>query len=91
MSPTDRARPDRLQDPHAASGYVRQDHAVALARQAGFVFVASSEIDANPKDTTDWPKGVWTLPPTYAMGATDRRRYAAIGEADNFVLKFRKP
>jgi predicted methyltransferase len=86
-----RARPDRLQDPQAASGYVRQDYAVSLARQAGFVFVGSSEIDANPKDTTSWPKGVWSLPPTYALGATDHARYAAIGEADNFVLKFRKP
>jgi predicted methyltransferase len=86
-----RARPDQPQDPRATSGYVRQDYATALARQAGFVFVASSEIDANPKDTTDWPKGVWTLPPTFALGEKDHARYAAIGEADNFVLLFRKP
>jgi predicted methyltransferase len=86
-----RARSDRPQDPHAISGYVRQDYATSLARQAGFVFVASSEIDANPKDTTDWPKGVWTLPPTFALGEKDHARYAAVGEADNFVLLFRKP
>ena len=54
-----RGRPDRPQDPHAVSGYVRQDYAVALAQRAGFVLVGSSEIDANPRDTTDWPKGVW--------------------------------
>ena len=79
------------QDPQAKDGYVSQDTAIALARQAGFRLVASSEMDANPKDTAQWPKGVWTLPPTFALGAQDHDRYAAIGEADNFVLKFAKP
>jgi predicted methyltransferase len=86
-----RGRTDAPQDPAAADGYVRQDYAVALAEKAGFVFVGSSEINANPKDTANWPKGVWTLPPTFALGDLDRAKYAAIGEADNFVLKFRKP
>jgi predicted methyltransferase len=86
-----RGRNDRPQDPLGKSGYVRQDYAINLAKQAGFVFVASSEVDANPKDTKDWPKGVWTLPPTLALGDTDRAKYVAIGEADNFVLKFKKP
>ena len=86
-----RARPDKPQDPKAESGYVRQDYAIALAEKAGFVFEAASEIAANPKDTTDWPKGVWTLPPTFRLGAQDHDFYAAIGEADNFVLRFRKP
>jgi predicted methyltransferase len=79
------------QDPKAADGYVRQDYAIALAEKAGFEFVGSSEINANPKDTADWPKGVWTLPPTFRLGDQDRAKYAAVGEADNFVLKFRKP
>ena len=86
-----RARADQAQDPKAENGYVRQDYTVALAKKAGFVLVASSEINANPKDTADWPKGVWTLPPTLALGDVDRAKYEAIGEADNFVLKFRKP
>ena len=86
-----RARTDAPQDPHAVSGYVRQDYAIALARDAGFAFAGSSDIDANPKDTTHWPKGVWTLPPVFALGDKDRARYAAVGEADNFVLLFRKP
>ena len=50
-----------------------------------------SEINANPKDTKDWVDGVWTLPPTLSQGDKDRAKYQAIGEADNFVLKFRKP
>ncbi len=78
------------QDPKADDGYVRQDYAIALATQAGFRLVGSSEIDANPRDTKHWPKGVWTLPPSFALGAQDHARYAAIGEADNFVLKFQK-
>lgn len=79
------------QDPKGENGYVRQDYMIALAKKAGFVLEASSEIDANPRDTKDYPKGVWTLPPTFAEGDKDRAKYAAIGEADNFVLKFRKP
>jgi predicted methyltransferase len=86
-----RGRADKPQDPKAENGYVRQDYTIALARKAGFVLAGSSEIDANPRDTKEWPKGVWTLPPTFALGDKDRAKYAAIGEADNFVLKFQKP
>ena len=79
------------QDLKAGDGYVREDYAKGLAELAGFVFVGSSEIEANPKDTANWPRGVWTLPPTFALGNEDRDRYTAIGEPDNFVLTFRKP
>ena len=79
------------QDPKAKSGYVRQDYTIALARKAGFEFVGASEINANPKDTKEYPEGVWTLPPTLALGDKDRAKYVAIGESDNYVLKFRKP
>ncbi len=85
-----RANTKTAQDPKAENGYVRQDYATALIERAGFTLVGSSEIDANPRDTADYPKGVWTLPPAYANGAVDHDRYAAIGEADNFVLRFRK-
>jgi predicted methyltransferase len=86
-----RGRNDKPQDPKAKDGYVREDYAVALAKKAGFVLVGSSEINANPKDTKDWVDGVWTLPPTLSQGDKDRDRYLAVGEADNFVLKFQKP
>jgi predicted methyltransferase len=86
-----RGRADRPQDPRADNGYVRQDYTIAMAEKAGFKFVEASEINANPKDTKDWPAGVWTLPPTLALGARNRDKYLAIGEADNYVLKFRKP
>ena len=83
-----RANTRTPQDPKAASGYVRQDYAIALIERAGFKLAGRSEIDANPRDTADYPKGVWTLPPVFADGAVDHAKYAAIGEADNFVLKF---
>ena len=86
-----RGRADAPQDPVAKSGYVRQDYAIALAEAAGFKFVGSSEVNANPKDTKDYPVGVWTLPPTYRLKDQDREKYAAIGESDRFVLKFVKP
>lgn len=79
------------QDIRAADGYVREDYAKGLAQLAGFEFIGSSEIEANAKDTAAWPGGVWTLGPTFALGAQDRDKYAAVGEPDNFVLKFRKP
>lgn len=86
-----RGRPSEPQDPQAKSGYVRQDYAVALAEKAGFKLLGSSEINANPKDTKDYPQGVWTLPPTYRLGDQDRAKYEAIGESDRFVLRFQKP
>ena len=86
-----RGRDDKPQDPKAESGYVRQDYTIAMAKKAGFVLVGSSEINANPRDTKDWPKGVWTLPPSLAMGEKDRDKYIAISEGDKFVLKFQKP
>jgi predicted methyltransferase len=86
-----RGRTDKPQDPKGEDGYVRQDYTIALARQAGLELVGSSELNANPRDTKDYPEGVWTLPPSFALGAKDHDKYAAIGEADNFLLKFRKP
>jgi len=86
-----RGDPTIAQDPKAENGYVRQDYAIALAEAAGFELVAASEINANPNDTTDYPDGVWTLPPTYLLEDLDREQYAAIGESDRMTLKFRKP
>ena len=86
-----RGRTDKPQDPKAKDGYVRQDYAIELITKAGFRLVKSSEIDANPRDTKDWVDGVWTLPPTLSQKDKDRDRYLAVGEADNFVLKFKKP
>ena len=82
---------DQPQDPLAKSGYVRQDTVIALAEKAGFRLLAASEINANPKDTKDYPAGVWTLPPTYRLKDQDHARYQAIGESDRMLLRFEKP
>jgi predicted methyltransferase len=73
------------------SGYVKTSTVRRLAEAAGFRLVAASEINANPRDTTDYPEGVWTLPPTYQLGDQDRARYTAIGESDRMTLRFVKP
>jgi predicted methyltransferase len=73
------------------SGYIKTSTVVRLAQQAGFRLAASSEINANPKDTADWPDGVWTLPPVLRLKDKDRERYVAIGESDRMTLKFVKP
>ena len=73
------------------SGYVKTSTVRRLAEAAGFKLVASSEINANPKDKKDYPEGVWTLPPTYTLKDKDRAKYAAIGESDRMTLRFVKP
>jgi predicted methyltransferase len=86
-----RGDPAVAQDLRAKSGYVRQDYAIRLIEGAGFRLVASSEVNANPRDTKNYPAGVWTLPPDYRLGNIDRAQYSAIGESDRFTLKFVKP
>ena len=86
-----RGNPAQPQDRQAKSGYVNEDYAIKLIEAQGFRLEASSQVNANPKDTRDYEQGVWTLPPTYRLGDKDRDKYAAIGESDRFTLKFVKP
>jgi predicted methyltransferase len=74
-----------------SSGYMKRSSVIAYATKAGFKLAGESRINANPRDTHDYPGGVWTLPPTFAAGETDRARYVAIGESDRMTLKFVKP
>jgi predicted methyltransferase len=85
-----RGDPEVWQDPLAKSGYVNEEEVIMMAEAAGFTLAASSEINANSKDTRDHEKGVWTLPPTLRLGETDRDKYLAIGESDRMTLKFVK-
>lgn len=86
-----RGNPQIPQDPKASSGYVNEDYAIQLIQSVGFKLTGRSEINANPKDTKDYEKGVWALPPNFANGDEDRGRYQTIGESDRFTLKFVKP
>ncbi|WP_339668327.1 methyltransferase [Dasania marina] len=86
-----RAKPGTSEANMATSGYVTEARVKALAQQAGFVFVASSELNANSKDSTSHPAGVWTLPPSLRLGDERQAHYLAIGESDRMTLKFIKP
>jgi predicted methyltransferase len=86
-----RAAPGTTRADWVKTGYVSEDFVIRLAREAGFRLAAKSDINANPKDTKNYPKGVWTLPPTLELGQKDRAKYLAIGESDRMTLKFVKP
>lgn len=94
-----RASPAGQQNPTASDGYVQEAYVKMLAEEAGFVFVGSTDVNGNPKDTKDHPFGVWTLPPilrTAPLGEApnasfDTRPFEQIGESDRMTLKFRKP
>lgn len=73
------------------TGYITEKQVIELAQKAGFVLEARSEINANPRDTKNYPENVWTLPPTLRLGQTDRAKYLDIGESDRMTLRFRKP
>ncbi|HEY2344838.1 MAG TPA: methyltransferase [Xanthomonadaceae bacterium] len=86
---------DHRANPGAATdgkkGYLTEQQVIDYATAAGFVLDGRSEINANPKDTKDWPKGVWTLPPTLTLGEVGKDKYLAIGESDRMTLRFVKP
>jgi predicted methyltransferase len=86
-----RALPGSSMEVMETTGYVTEAYIKEIAAQAGFEFVAASEINANPKDLTEYPAGVWTLPPSFRLGDENKEEYATIGESDRMTLKFRKP
>jgi predicted methyltransferase len=86
-----RGDPSVKQDPKGGLGYVNEDYVIEMAEKAGFELVKKAEINGNPNDTKDYPKGVWTLPPSLRLGDEDREKYVAIGESDRMTLKFVKP
>lgn len=79
------------EDPFSENGYISEERIIADAEEAGFRFVERSEINSNPKDSRDHSEGVWTLPPSLALGDKNRDRYLGIGESDRMTLKFVKP
>lgn len=86
-----RAKPGTSLEAMKKSGYITEEYAISVAEKAGFVLVASSEINANSKDTADYQNGVWTLPPSLRLKEIDKDKYLAIGESDRFTLLFKKP
>lgn len=73
-----------------ARGRWKQSELIAAIEAHGFKLAATSEMNANPRDTKDYEHGVWTLPPRYALGDENREYFRAIGESDRMTLKFIK-
>ena len=85
-----RAKPGTSMEMMKKSGYVTEEHAIAVAKKHGFTLVARSEVNSNPKDSTSHPGGVWTLPPSLRLKDKDRQKYIEIGESDRMTLLFMK-
>ena len=85
-----RGRTDISQEAQMKFGYVREDVAIKLMEKAGFKLAGTSQVNNNPKDSKDYPDGVWTLPPSYRLGDKDRAKYQAIGESDRFTHRYVK-
>lgn len=74
-------------------GYLREADVINLMDIHGFDLAKKSEINANPKDTADYEKGVWTLLPSLRTPSDDaetKAKYAAIGESDRMTLLFKR-
>lgn len=75
-------------------GYIKQSRVIEAFEAAGFELVATSEINANPKDQPTEDDVVWRLPPALGGASRDneevRAAMQAIGESDRMTLKFRK-
>ena len=68
------------------SGYVTEQFIIDLAKDTGFVLIDKSEINANSKDMKNYPKGVWTLPPSLRLKDQNRSKYLEIGESRMTLL-----
>jgi len=71
-------------------GRWKQSDLISVIESFGFKLVASSEMNSNLKDTKNYEKGVWTLPPSLALKEKDKKIYTKIGESDRMTLKFVK-
>ncbi len=71
-------------------GYLPEKWVIDSIEAKGFKLAAKSEINANPKDTKDYPEGVWALPPSLERGDKDKAAMLAIGESDRMTLRFVK-
>ena len=79
-------------------GYTCEPCMIKDAEVVGFIYMGSSQINSNPKDTKDHPGGVWNLPPTLSTNGLskkiierEQKRFKNIGESDRYTLKFAKP
>ena len=77
-----------------SNGYLKRDFLIRKMEQAGFEFVAGSDINANEKDQPSEEDMVWRLPPSLVTSREDpelKAKLEAVGESNRMTLKFRKP
>ena len=87
---------DQMSDEFAdgSHGYLKKAWLIEQIENAGFEFVADSDINANPNDVPGEEDIVWRLPPNYRGTDKDPELKAAvdaIGESNRMTLKFIKP
>ncbi len=89
------ARDDMPDDwANGSRGYLKKQFVIDQIEQAGFEFVAESDMNANDKDQPGTDDIVWRLPPSLATSRDDadlKVQYEAVGESNRMTLKFRKP
>ena len=85
-----RANPGTSLEEMKRTGYVTEEYAIKIAEKHGFTLISKSEINSNPKDTKDYVRGVWTLPPVLRLKEKDKQKYLDIGESDRMTILFKK-
>jgi predicted methyltransferase len=76
------------------NGYLKKSFIISAMENAGFEFVAGSDINQNPKDQPTDQDIVWRLPPSLATSRDNpelKAELEAVGESNRMTLKFRKP
>ena len=76
------------------NGYLKKSFVIEKMQNAGFEFVAGSDINMNGKDQPTEDDMVWRLPPSLATSKDHpemKVEMEAIGESNRMTLKFRKP
>lgn len=87
--------PDKSSDKWAdgSAGYLKKSAVIEAFKEAGFVLVSESDINANPSDLPTESEVVWRLPPSYNGTADDpalKAKVDAIGESNRMTLLFKK-
>lgn len=82
-----------VQSADGSRGYLKESDVKKMFADAGFELVASSDINANPKDQPTETDIVWRLPPSYSGSRDDeakKQMMDAIGESNRMTLLFKK-
>lgn len=77
------------QDTYGQNGYINESYFRAMAENAGFELIRTSDVNRNALDNKDHPMGVYSLPPS--SRGPRRDEHIAIGESDRFTHLYRKP